>query len=579
VISASLYIIACTTRNRIRTRLQRLREPRYLIAAIVGVAYFYFAFFARLRSQSSVVSRRRRGNATRDVNEQFALLTTIGPVVGGLALMAGAAVAWLLPFGSVLLSFSDAEIEFLFSAPVSRRVLLLHRFFRSQSGILFSATIVALAGVSLGGYQRVRVAFAAWLVMCAIQLYFTGVCLARARARSGAPRVRRSAWLPLAVLVVACGLVGWSLVQTFAAAPISGGTDALDRLVAVGTRGIGGIALAPFVALTRPFFAPWPYPYLAALAGSVTVVVGCLLWVLVSDRAFDEAADALIERKAARPEAAAGSSYRARSTGWHLAPVGRVEIALAWKAATQTVRSIDKRIAFRLVAIVTAVTIVAFSARGSGVTVMVGGLAVLWTIVAVIFGPQILRLDLRQDLEHLDLLKTWPVRSSVLVRGELIWPTTLLTVMAWIFAAIGLALSSRLFGNVRADTRLATGLAAMALVPALVLAQLIIQNAAALLFPGWVSLGNQRSRGIDAMGQRFITLGGTWLVLLVALLPGAAAGAVTWFVLRFLIGPLAIVPGAIVCAALLLVESIVATEALGAAYDRIDLLAIERPMN
>ena len=35
------------------------------------------------------------------------------------------------------------------------------------------------------------------------------------------------------------------------------------------------------------------------------------------------------------------------------------------------------------------------------------------------------------------------------------------------------------------------------------------------MFLAWVSLGNQRSRRLDAMGQRIITLAGTWLALIV----------------------------------------------------------------
>jgi hypothetical protein len=48
MLSASLYIIICTARNRLRMRLRRLREPRYLIGAIAGAAYFYFAVFRRM---------------------------------------------------------------------------------------------------------------------------------------------------------------------------------------------------------------------------------------------------------------------------------------------------------------------------------------------------------------------------------------------------------------------------------------------------------------------------------------------------------------------------------------------------
>src|SRR5213594_253385 len=36
MLSASLYIIFCSARNRIRVRLRRLREPQYLFGAIAG---------------------------------------------------------------------------------------------------------------------------------------------------------------------------------------------------------------------------------------------------------------------------------------------------------------------------------------------------------------------------------------------------------------------------------------------------------------------------------------------------------------------------------------------------------------
>ena len=46
------------------------------------------------------------------------------------------------------------------------------------------------------------------------------------------------------------------------------------------------------------------------------------------------------------------------------------------------------------------------------------------------------------------------------------------------------------------------GGAALAIVaPALVFAQFTIHNAVALIFPAWVPLGNQRPRGLDAMGS------------------------------------------------------------------------------
>ena len=103
-----------------------------------------------------------------------------------------------------------------------------------------------------------------------------------------------------------------------------------------------------------------------------------------------------------------------------------------------------------------------------------------------------------------------------------------------------------------------------------------MHNGVALLFPAWVPLGNQRPRGLDAMGQRLVLLGATWLMLIVMSLPGAIVGGIVWFALKFFVGAAALVPAAMVCAGILAIEVLLATEALGPAYERIDLTAVER---
>jgi len=98
-----------------------------------------------------------------------------------------------------------------------------------------------------------------------------------------------------------------------------------------------------------------------------------------------------------------------------------------------------------------------------------------------------------------------------------------------------------------------------------------------VLFPAWVPLGAGRPRGLDAMGQRLLMLGATWLSLIVMLLPGAAVSAVLWLAFyRFLGAGMLVVAGA-VCAAAIALEILMTSEALGPAYDRLDLTGIERP--
>jgi ABC-2 type transport system permease protein len=569
MIAASLYILICTTRNRLRVRLRRLREPRYLIGAIVGAAYVYFAFFARLRSRS--VSSRRR---TAPVPAQ---LVAAGPALAGIGLMAGAAAAWVLPFNSGLLEFSDAETQFLFPAPVSRRWLILHRLIRSQVGILFTSAVFAIASPSVDGFLRLRAAIGMWLLLCTVRVYFTGVTLARARLLTRDRQVRRIAWLPLVALGAALAIVAAALFREFGDASVVSGQDFLERFIHATGRGAASTALVPFTALTWPLFARWPQPYLTSLVASAAILTVCVVWVMMSDGAFQTVAEAAADRKSQLQQAASASKFRTSARAWTLASAGRAEAVFAWKSATQMVRSVDMRLVLRLCAILAGLTVAgAALGRNNSLVAAGGAMAVGGAVLWVLLAPQAIRLDLRGDLEHLELLKTWPVRSEAVVRGELLWPVALITTVAWGMLAVGIVLSGASFPQFRFGMRLAVGSAAAILVPGLALAQLTIHNAAALFFPAWVPLGTQRSRGLDAMGQRLITLGGTWLALIVLALPATITGALVWFVLRYLIGAAAYVPAAAVAVVILIVEAVVATELLGPVYERLDALSVER---
>ena len=70
--------------------------------------------------------------------------------------------------------------------------------------------------------------------------------------------------------------------------------------------------------------------------------------MLQSDEAFQDAADDVAERAGAAAGAEGDAAYRARSTGWTLAPTGRPETAFVWKAAMQTLRVVDRRSLVRI---------------------------------------------------------------------------------------------------------------------------------------------------------------------------------------------------------------------------------------
>jgi len=258
MLSASLYIIVCTAKNRLIMRLRRLREPRYLIGAVAGAAYFYFAVFRRMG---------RGGRRGRSSFSPSALLAKYGGAAGfaGVGLLFLAAIAWMVPAESGLLAFSDAETHLLVPAPVTRRQLLVYRLLRSQLPLLFGAVISAVF-VPMAAGRRLRFAVGMFTLLVTARVYFTGVTRARARLAASSAVERAVAWAPLALLVSAVTIVVVAIVRVDGLLPLQTPEGLLVTVGrAIGT-GPSALVLWPFTAMMWPLFAPSDTEFLVRLA-------------------------------------------------------------------------------------------------------------------------------------------------------------------------------------------------------------------------------------------------------------------------------------------------------------------------
>src|SRR5262249_31588996 len=158
-----------------------------------------------------------------------------------------------------------------------------------------------------------------------------------------------------------------------------------------------------------------------------------------------------------------------------LALTGRPEPAFFWKNGVQTLRLAGPslvRVVVATIVVVMSGTSAAGNAlhlRGSAAAVF--AVASLLALFTALLAPPVIRTDLRSDLRHLDVLKTWPVRAATVIRGEMAWPATMLTVLgslavvcAWLFAPAA-------FPRVSALTLMSIAIAAVVLMPALVFSQ------------------------------------------------------------------------------------------------------------
>jgi hypothetical protein len=188
------------------------------------------------------------------------------------------------------------------------------------------------------------------------------------------------------------------------------------------------------------------------------------------------------------------------------------------------------------------------------------------------------RQDLRLDLPNTDMLKTYPLAGWQVVLGEVLTPVAIVTVMLWLM----LLAASLTFTPPLVDWwtggLLAEAVVGIALTLPLVCAiEVLVLNAAVLLFPAWVPQG-QRAGGIEVLGQRIFFVAGLLLALLFALLPAAIVAGGSFLVGLWLAGvPAAAAAGFVGAITVLVVEIGLVIAWLGKRFEKFDLSAELRP--
>lgn len=560
---AFLYLTACSLKNRLWRRLRRLREPRYLAGLVVGLLYLYW-FVVRNQMRAP---RRGRTDLT--------WLTSFAPdiVVGGAVLLWVVAVlVWLWPFATRTWTFTAAEVQFFFTAPLTRRQLLNYKLLRSQVGLLFSVLIASLftgaARAAVAG--RWSLLLGGWLLFAAIFLHVLGANLTKSSFRAPASRVPWLAWASATLMIVVSGLLcGTYLVHARAlvSRPLN---DAIFGIVELGRVGAAPFALWPFRAVLAPIFAETPLAFARALGPALVVLVLNYVWVLWSDANLEDAASAAEQRQAQGRSAPAPV---VRPAPFSLAARGRVETAILWKNTILLGRYVSLRLVVRVsIPVVVMAVIFGLNSKGGSLA----PLLLMLTVFATVVGPFMIRNDLRHDLQRLSVLKTWPISGRELLLGELLAPTFLLSAIVWFLLAVTLALSPAWKdGPIDAVGRAALLVSVGLLAPMLIAGQVIIQNAAVVLFPGWIATGGARARGIEAMGQNMLMFAGTLLALAIGILPASAVAGGLGYVLYLFLGWPGLLPAAMLLASILVVEAGLVVMWLGRVLERTDPAQVE----
>ncbi|HEY2323817.1 MAG TPA: putative ABC exporter domain-containing protein, partial [Thermoanaerobaculia bacterium] len=515
------FITVRSFKNRIVVRLRRLREPRYLVGFIAGLAYIWFTGLKRLM----VVHSFRNGIPgmqipTGDFVVDCAAFAALIPML----------LAWALPDQGGGLVFSEAEIQFLFAAPVSRRQLLIYKVLRQQPPILISALLMSFFGFGSSRFIGI------WLAFVTLSLYFTTVGLARARLKLAGIGFL---WRLLFVLASLAGL-GAMVIHGFGAMPHLTRYD--PQVLHLLDQPLRTPAFQVILFIPR-FFAAAVLPNSLAQLALASLMLAVTAFVLLQiaaqlNVAFEDASIRAAGKKQNYVERLRGFRSGQRvifprfPTPFRLPASPSPELAILWKNLIATLR-----ISIVFMIVILGVFAILLGESLFAPATIRGGAATLALFICCFFplvASNILSQDLRLDLQRIEILKSYPISGERLVAAEIAAPLTIMSVVELLLLT-GSLLILHLPNETAALQRIATPeFAIVVLLFAIPICamQLLIRNAAAVLFPAWTLRSQDDQRGFAVMGQRVVVLAGNLLILTISLIPPAILVLIGWFVSR-----------------------------------------------
>ena len=537
-VNALGYLVTRSFVNGVLFRLRRLRQPKYLLGAILGAAYFYF-YFGRFLAVSRMPWGAGNGPASPHGLEIGAAILFIATIV----------LSWILPASRAAIAFTEAEIAFLFPAPITRRTLVIMRLVKSQFALLlFSAFMTLLSGrFHLGSEVWMRIG-GWWVIMNTLNMHRLGASFALQRLRERGMADGKRRVLVVLVLVAFVALVEF-MRRSLPPPPdlataLRGGGEITNYIVQLLHTGPLRYVLAPFKLIVAPNFAHEGVTFLRALLPALGIMALHFIWVVRADVSFEDASIEAAKKRAAFLAArgrgelrARGKSDKARTPLWRLRPTGFAPIAFIWKSLLKTGgrRTLGRWAAFFAVLTAGAFALgrVEYLTKPLVVTAfIIGGGCYIALLISFVMIGQLSAAQLRQGIATMDLLKTYPIPGWQIALGELAGPVLLGSLMQWCSLGIGLMLLSiapPLHPHLGTITAIVGGIAL--LLPIFNLSTAILPCAGALLYPGWFRPQENAAPGIENTGMKLILGIAQLLAVVVAMIPVAFFGAVAWFAL------------------------------------------------
>jgi hypothetical protein len=349
---------------------------------------------------------------------------------GPLILLAYCVLTSAFSAGERAVTFSPAEVNFLFTGPFSRRQLLLYKIVGTFLTSLLTAVFLTLVLVRYASSLLTAVT-GLLLGMLFLQLFAMAAALIASVVGAQAYTRRRRIVLLVLLVLLAAGLLqaGQSLSEG----------DAGSLLRTLAESPTARIVLSPLRWFVETFTAEelWPdyvlYSLLSLLVDGVLVAI-----VLGLDAHYLEAAAAASEKTYARLQrlrtggaaAAWGAlSGKARFSLPDFPRLGGVG-PIAWRQMVTATRGLKGLLIFLLFLGLTMVWPIFTPATQTTSSSEMANIYLSTLLGLCVFAlPMMLTFDFRGDVDRIDLLKTLPLASWRLTVGQILTPTILISLI------------------------------------------------------------------------------------------------------------------------------------------------------
>jgi hypothetical protein len=368
--------------------------------------------------------------------EHLARVRQYGPLV----LVAYLVMVLLSSAGERAVSFSPAEVDFLFPGPFSRRQLLAYKLFSSFAAVVLTALLFTVAFRMHAAHM---IAAFAGLVLALIfgqLLAMAAILIASIIGTQAYNRWRKVIVFLLAGVAAAVLFQGWNEV-------VERGPGGM---IQVKDSPAWRVILLPFRVFVEAFTAEHLWPDLAQWAGLGLALDGLLLaLVFMLDANYLESAAAAGERLYARMQRLRGgnllgalpSTGKARFTLPALPWWGGIG-PVAWRQLMAAIRQpFGLLYVFAMLAIFTTFPVLA--AMNESEEAFAGPILAAIMLGMTTFLSPLIAFDFRSEVDRLDVWKSLPIAPTRLAAGQLVVPAGLVTVMEGIIIAAVLLMSRR----------------------------------------------------------------------------------------------------------------------------------------